>query len=66
MNLGRKITLAKQAIDSILKHDDEPVAARVEAAEILSSHIAAELAGAQVRENAHIAEELEDPTLARD
>lgn len=62
MKLGKKVTIAKQAIDSLLKHDDEPAAAREAAAQQLHDHIDAELAAAQKREQARIAASLEDPT----
>lgn len=58
MKLGNKVRIAKQAIDSLLKHDDEPVAGREVAAQQLIEHIETELAAAQKREQVRIAASL--------
>ena len=60
MTLGRKLTYAKLAIESALRHESDPLAARREAAAILHTHIGAELADAESREAAHVKKALCD------
>lgn len=60
MKIGRKLTYAKQHVESILRHDDEPLAARRAAAEALRAHLDAELKIAEEREAAKVKSALED------
>lgn len=61
MKLGRKLTYAKQAVESILRHDDESIDARREAARLLTGHVAAELKAAEERHAATVKVALTDP-----
>lgn len=60
MTLGKKLAYAKQHIQSIIRHDDEPLAARRKAAEQLTKFIAAEVAEAERREAVAVAKALEE------
>ncbi len=50
MNLGRKIAIAKSAIESITQHDDAPFADRVDAMSIVQAAIADEMTAAAARD----------------
>jgi hypothetical protein len=60
MKLGRKLTYARQHIESILRHDAEPIEARREAARLLTEHVTAELAAAEERHAEQVAQALAD------
>jgi hypothetical protein len=50
MKLGKKLDYARKHVESILRHDDEPLAARLEAAKLLRQKIEGEEAAARERE----------------
>lgn len=56
MNLTEKMAYAKQHVESILRHDDEPIEDRAQAAAALKQHIDAELSAAQKRETPKLIE----------
>jgi hypothetical protein len=51
VKLGTKLEYAKRHVVSLLRHDDEPLAARQEAAKRLKQFIDAELGAATERES---------------
>lgn len=60
MTLGRKLTHARRSVESILRHDDESIEARREAAKQLADHVEAELGAAEERHAAGVADALKD------
>lgn len=60
MQLGRKITYAKQNINSISRHDDAPFVDRKLAIEQLKEHLDAELKAAAEREESRAKDALKD------
>ena len=51
MDLNRKLELAKQAVESITRHDDEPVAEREQIMDALLVHSNEEMQKAHDRES---------------
>lgn len=62
MQLGRKLTYLKQQIESVLRHDDEPLAVRRAVAAEAQAHLARELEAAEGREAARVVAALADDT----
>lgn len=60
MHLGRKITYAKQHIESVSRHDDAPFVDRKLALEQLKAHLDAELKAAEEREQERAKRALKD------
>lgn len=56
MDLNRKVEIAKTAIDSITRHDDEDLAVRKQAAALIFTHINAEIDAAEKRVAARVGE----------
>lgn len=60
MNLGKKWQYAKQHIESIMRHDDEPLAAREALAKRITQCVEDELAAAKTREATAIEDALKE------
>lgn len=61
MNLGRKIAIAKAAIVSITRHDDAPLADRIQAVESLNECLSVEMQSASERDTVRRSKALTDP-----
>lgn len=62
MNLGRKIAIAKAAIESIARHDDAPLADRLCAVESLNECLSVETQTAAERDAERRAKALSNPS----